>query len=114
MDTLQVIEVIGAAVGGGVGYKILSSIFGYNTSKIKSLTDIIDTMDARMRQQDAKITAQDERIDELEKKVEDIKEEKISVMTELEKYKYAATFRKQCKDKAKCPMYLAFKDLEKQ
>jgi chromosome segregation and condensation protein ScpB len=104
MDIQKIIELVLVALGGGVGYKLLSSVFGYNASRIKSLTDIIDKMDARLK-------AQDIRIDGLEKELEFVKNEKLGVYEMLNRYKYAATFLKLCTHKKTCPMAKAFCEL---
>lgn len=82
MDTTKIIELVIAAVAGGVFQKVLGPVLGLENSRIKSLTSIINTLDER-------VNAQDTKIKELETKVQDMNSDKYVYMEKNARYKYA-------------------------
>lgn len=89
MDTTKIIELVIAAVAGGVFQKVLGPVLGLENSRIKSLTSIIDSLDKRVNDQDTKIKG-------LEDKIDGMNSDKYVYMERDARYKYAFEGHDMC------------------
>lgn len=85
----EIVRYVAFAVGGGFVPSIVKIIFGLESSKIKSLTNIIDELDKRVRRLEDENTR-------LEKRVDSMSSERYSLLIDIGHFKYAADGMKMC------------------
>jgi hypothetical protein len=103
MDTMTLVGYVIAAVSGGGLLKLFTIVWGRENRQIKSLRDIIDQMDIRIK-------AQDLRIATLEKALGVKDDEIISQEADINKFKRAMNSRMLC-GADECPIVTRYNEL---
>ena len=98
---MELVKLVAAVIGGGGLVKLFNLFWSKKAADIKSLSDIIDKMDERIKAQDVRIAILEGAL---------TKKDRVIIDYEQQNTRYERAFNKKC-EQDNCPIWQSFKKL---